>query len=74
MSETKDLDRIIVALKKVPAKQLLIIELVNSIPIKNGILDLKVISARQPEINLAIAEAKAYGSYTLLAVAALARL
>ena len=74
MKENEYLDRVIVALKKVPVKQLLIIELANSIPIKNGILDLRVISDKQPEINLAVAEAKAYGSYTILAVDSLSRL
>ncbi len=69
-----DIERVIQALAKVPEKRLLIIDLANSIPIKNGIMDLKVLSAKQREINLAIAEAKAYGSRTILAVDALVRL
>jgi len=69
-----DIERVVRALKKVPEKRLLIIELANSIPIKNGILDQEVLKARQPEINLAVAEAKAYGSHTLMAVDALTRL
>lgn len=74
MGESEDIERVIMALRKTPEKRLLIIELANSIPIKNGLLDLKVISEKQREINLAVAEAKAYGSRTILAVDALVRL
>ncbi len=74
MAESEAIDKVVKALLKVPEKRLLIIELVNSIPIKNGNLDLNVIEARQPEINLAIAEAKVYGSYTIKAVDSLIRL
>jgi len=73
MSEAEDIDKVVNALRKVPEKRLLIIELANSIPIKNGLLDLKVMSDKQREINLAIAEAKAYGSRTIMAVDALVR-
>lgn len=73
MGETEDIEKVVRALRKVPEKRLLIIDLANSIPIKNGLLDLKVISEKQREINLAIAEAKAYGSRTILAVDALVR-
>ena len=74
MTEANEIERVIAALKKVPEKRLLIINLANSIPIKNGMLDLEVLSAKQREINLAIAEAKAYGSRTIMAVDALVRL
>lgn len=74
MGESEDIERVIMALRKVPEKRLLIIDLANSIPIKNGLLDLKVIAEKQREINLAVAEAKAYGSRTILAVDALVRL
>ncbi len=74
MAESEAIDKVVNALLKVPEKQLLIIELVNSIPIKNCNLDLNVIEAKQPEINLAIAEAKAYGGYTIKAVDSLIRL
>ena len=74
MSEADDIERLAEILRKVPEKRLLIIELANSIPIKNGLLDLNVLKAKQREINLAIAEAKAYGSRTILAVDALVRL
>jgi len=74
MSEQEDISKIVAILRKVPEKRLLIIELANTIPIKNGMLDLQVLSAKQREINLAIAEAKAYGSRTIMAVDALVRL
>ena len=74
MSELENIEKVIRALEKVPEKKLLIIELANSIPIKNGMLDPQVLSERQREINLAIAEAKAYGSHTIMAVDALVRL
>jgi hypothetical protein len=68
------LDQIIAALEKVPTKKLLLIELANSIPIKQGSLDVDALREKQLEVNLAIAEAKAYGSHTLQAVDALFRL
>jgi len=52
----------------VPEKRLLIIEIANTIPIVNGELDYAELANRQLEINLAIAEAKAYGAYTMQAV------
>lgn len=73
MTEAADIERLAEILRKVPEKRLLIIDLANSIPIKNGLLDLNVLKAKQREINLAVAEAKAYGSRTLLAVDALVR-
>jgi len=74
MSEAEDIEKVVNILKKVPAKRLLIIDLANSIPIKHGMLDIDVLAAKQPEINLAIAEAKTYGAYTILAVEALIRI
>lgn len=74
MTEANDIDRVFAALKKVPEKKLLLIELANSIPIKHGMLDLDVMAKKQREINLAIVEAKAYGARTLMAVDALVRM
>lgn len=74
MAEAENIDRIITALRKVKEKKLLLIELANSIPIKHSMLDLDALSERQREVNLAIAEAKAYGSGTIMAVDALVRL
>ncbi len=70
-TESENIDRVTNALKTVPEKKLLIIELVNSIPIKDGQLDYEELTRRQPEINLAVTEAKMYGAHTIQAVQAL---
>lgn len=72
MSETLDIERLISALKKVPAKRLLLIELVNRYTV-DGQLDYDALTEIEPEVNLAIVEAKMYGSYTLMAVDTLKR-
>ncbi len=74
MLQTEAIEQIVRALRKVPEKRLKIIDLANSIPIVHGELDIETLRERQPEINLAIAEAKAYGSHTIQAVDALYRL
>lgn len=74
MYESEQIDLIVNALQKVPEKKLLIIDLANSIPIKNGELDYAMLADRQPEINLATTEAKAYGTHTIMAVDSLTRL
>ena len=74
MDEAENIDRVVKALEKVPEKKLLIIELANQIPLINGQLDYAIVSDRQLDINLAIAEAKAYGSHTIMAVDSLVRL
>ena len=74
MTEAENIDRIIAALRRVEKKNLLIIELANNIPIKHGMLDIDVLATMQREVNLAIAEAKAYGAGTIMAVDALVRL
>ena len=74
MTEAENIDRVVTALLKVPEKKLLIIEIANTIPIVNGELDYDELANMQLDINLAIAEAKVYGSHTLLAVDSLVRL
>ena len=74
MTEAENIDRVVTALLKVPEKKLLIIEIANAIPIVNGELDYNELANMQLDINLAIAEAKVYGSHTLLAVDSLVRL
>ena len=74
MSETESLDRIIASLKKVSAKRLLIIELVNKVCSEDGELDHDELERIKPEVNLAIAEAKMYGAHTMVAVDTLKRL
>ena len=68
MTEAADIERVVAALKKVPEKRLLLIDLANRIPMKDGQLDYDAVTAIQPEVNMAIAEAKMYGTQTLMAV------
>ena len=74
MSEAENIERVVRTLEKVPPTELLIIELANSAPRKDGELDYEQLASIQPEINMAIAEAKMYGSHTLRAVDTLKRL
>ena len=74
MTEIENINRVVTALLKVPEKRLLIIELANTIPIVNGEFDYAELADRQLAVNLAIAEAKVYGSHTLQAVDSLVRL
>jgi len=67
-STDTDIERVIVALKKVPEKHLLLIDLASSLSMKDGELDYEEVKSRQPEVEMAIAEAKMYGSETLQAV------
>jgi len=63
----------IAALNKAPEKRLLLIDLANRIPMKDGAPDYDAVTAIQPEVNMAIAEAKMYGTQTLMAVDSLKR-
>ena len=74
MTESTDIERVVASLKKVPRKNLLIIELANRIPMKDGELDYEEVTRLQPEVNMAVAEAKMYGTQTLMAVDSLKRL
>lgn len=73
MTEVDDIEKVVRALAKVPPKSLLIIEMVNRF-MKDGQLDNDALADAQPEVNVAIAEAKMYGSQTLRAVDTLERL
>ena len=73
MTEATDIERVVAALKKVPEKRLLIIDLANRIPMKDGQLDYDAVTAIQPEVNMAITEAKMYGTQTLMAIDSLKR-
>ena len=73
MTEATDIERVVTALKKVSEKRLLIIDLANRIPMKDGQLDYDAVTAIQPEVNMAIAEAKMYGAQTLMAIDSLKR-
>ena len=71
MSEKENIARVVGALKKVPEKRLLLIDLANQLCLPNGDLDIDQLVARQPEVNLAVVEAKAYGNATVKALNAL---
>ena len=73
MTESEYIDKIVRSLSSVPPKSLLIIELANEYT-RDGELDYEGLANAQPEVNLALAEAKMYGSFTLMAVAALSSL
>jgi len=68
------LPRVAAILRRVPEKRLRIFELAGELLDRHGELDLDAAAARQPEINLAIAEAEAYARATRQAVEALRRL
>ena len=67
MNESEYIERVVRSLRKVPPKDLLIIELANFY-MKDGHLDYDALAEAQPEVNMAIAEAKMYGVYTIRAV------
>ncbi len=73
MSESENIERVVRALEKVPPKSLLIIELVNRF-MKDGQLDNDALADAQPEVNVAVAEAKMYGAHTIRAVSTLEQL
>ena len=68
------INRIIAALHKVPEKNLLIIELANHLTNADGEMDYDALSDHRKEINLAMAEARAYAKATDRAVHALKNL
>ena len=71
MSEANDIERVTHALSTVPEKSLLIVEIANEVTDKKGALDYDKLIDRQREVNLAVAEAKAYVQATQKAVQAL---
>ena len=68
MQEPGYIDRVVCALKKVPEKSLLIIELANRLAQDDGMIDRQALAASQTEVNLAVAEAKNYWAHTANAV------
>lgn len=70
MQEKESIKLVIGAIKKVPAKNLLLIDLANDLVI-NGKFDRDKASDLAPTINLAVAEAKMYGASTMIAAEAL---
>ena len=74
MSEVNEIEQIVRALKKVPEKHLMIVELARELVNGDGELDYDTTVERQREVNLAIAEAKAYSKATSRAIDSLRRL
>ncbi len=74
MKRKLDIERVLTALRKVPAKHLRIIDLTNQMATPTGDLDTDQIKSREPEINLAVAEAKSYANATSKAIEALKKL
>ena len=66
-----DHDRVIKALATVPEKHLLIVDLAGELTTEKGALDYELVSERMPDINMAVAEARAYARATAHAVNAL---
>ena len=69
--ESKDIDMVVAALRKVPEQKLLLIEIANRVGVKRGELDYFELAKIQPEVNLALSEAKAYAAQTAAATMAL---
>jgi PRTRC genetic system protein C len=65
---------VVAILRRVPEKRLRVFELAAELLDARGELDVDEAARRQPEVNLAVAEAKAYAAATLQAVEALRRL
>lgn len=74
MSEAEDIAKIVEALKKVPEKYLLIIDLARESVNGEGELDYDYLADKKREVNLAVAEAKAYGQATKRAIESLSHL
>lgn len=67
-------ERIIKALETVPEKKLRIIELANELVGENGELDYVRLDERKADVNLAMAEARAYSQGTEDAIKALTKI
>lgn len=68
MGEAEDIEKITQALKTVPEKHLLIVDLARQVVNEKGELDYDLLADRQRDVNLAIAEAKAYSNATIRAI------
>ena len=72
--ESEDIELVVAALKKVPEQKLLLIEIANRVGVKRGELDYFELANIQPEVNLALSQARAYAAQTAGAMAALSAL
>src|SRR6266542_5824019 len=73
---TKGADRadVVAILRQVPEKHVAVFDLATELIDADGELDAEAAAARQPEINLAIAEAESYARATRPAIEALRRI
>lgn len=74
MTEANDIERVVHTLKTVSEKKLLIIEIANESVTKKGELDYDKLIGKQREVNMAVAEAKAYSQATQRAIRTLSDL
>ena len=65
---------VVAILRRIPEKRLRVFELAGELLDARGDLDVDEAACRQPEVNLAVAEAKGYAAATQQAVEALRRL
>jgi PRTRC genetic system protein C len=65
---------VVAILRRIPEKRLRVFELATELLDARGDLDVDEVARRQPEVNLAVAEAKAYAAATQQASEALRRL
>lgn len=68
MDEKETIERIVKAVRKVREKHLLIIDIANEATKEDGELDYDLLADRQRDVNLAVAEARAYSRATEQAV------
>ena len=69
-----DQAKIVTILRRIPAKQLAVFDLAAQLVDADGEIDAEATSARQPDVNLAIAEAESYARATRSAVETLRRI
>jgi thioredoxin-like negative regulator of GroEL len=74
MSEQEKIGKVVAALEGLPEKRLLIIELANQLTGADGMIDFQKVADRQPEVNLAMAEARSYSGAAEDALNALVKL
>jgi len=73
---TKGADKpnIVAILRRLPTKRLVVFDLAEALVDSDGEVDAEAAAARQPEVNLAIAEAETYARATRSAVESLRRI
>jgi hypothetical protein len=72
--ERDNIELVVAALRKVPEKRLLLIEIVNQVGVKNGEMDYEKLLDLQPQLKMAATEAKVYAGHTARAISSLLEL